>query len=78
MIDRFSDRHSGPCFLACRLIHAAPDRGFRRPIFVVQRGMRQKLVMPSDEFKGKALSGGDDDAKRFQLSIQRLTEHGMV
>ena len=62
-IDRFPDRHSRSCFLACRLIHATPNRGFCRPIFVVQRGGRHELVMPSHEFKRKALSGGNDDTK---------------
>ncbi len=78
IVDRLSDRHAGSCFLAGCPIHAAPDRGFRGPIFVVERGMRQELVVSSDEFKGKALPGGNDDAKRFQLDIHRLTEHGII
>ena len=78
MGDGFADRYARGSFFTSRLIDATPDRGFRRSIFVVQRGMRQELVMPSHEFKGQALAGSNDDTKRVQLSTQRLTKHGMV
>lgn len=34
--------------------------------------------MSSQEFNGKTLSGGNDCTKRFQLSAQRLTKHGLI
>ncbi len=78
MGDGFSDRDSGPVFFTSRVIHAAPDRRFRRTVFVVQCGVAQELVMSPHEFKRQAFSSRNHDTERFQLSMDRVTEYGLV
>ena len=67
-----------PVFFTSRLVHATPDRGFRRTIFVVQCGVAQELIVSSHEFKRQAFSGRNHDTERFQLSADRVTEYSLI